>query len=168
MNKPTLGVMLVIFAASQVTAQSIARRVQQVKDGTVRMSFASRPDVCGNGRGSINVRNFRYGSRHRDEWVDECESGPVRVAMDVAEGKIVAVRSYVGGRWRTPGDAVDLGNVGVREATDFLLDNVARTDVQGRLTLSDASGSYGGRLGKLPITLFPFALAYEVAHDGQE
>ena len=63
-------------------------------------------------------------SRHRDEWVDECEHGPVRVAMDLAAGHIIAIRTYVGGRWRSAGDATDLGTVGVREAVDYLLDIV--------------------------------------------
>ena len=108
------------------SAQSVARRVQQVKNGTVRMSFASRPDVCGNGQNGISTRNSRYDSKHRDEWIDQCESGPVRVALDMADGYVVAVRTYVGGRWRSPGDAVDLGTVPVREAVDYLLDSATR------------------------------------------
>jgi hypothetical protein len=119
--------LLLAAAAVALPAQSIARRVAAVKDGTVRMSFASRPDVCGNGRGSINTNySSSNGGKHRDEWQDECEHGPVRVAMDVASGELVAVRTYVGGRWKAPGDAIDLGIVSVREAVDFLLDNAAR------------------------------------------
>ena len=72
------------------------------------------------------TRDSRGTGRHHDEWADDCEGGPVRVAMDLADGHIVAVRTYVGGRWRLAGDATDLGTVGVREAVDFLLDNVSR------------------------------------------
>jgi hypothetical protein len=126
------AVLLLAAAAGTLSAQSIARRVERVKDGTVRMSFASRPDVCGNGRGNINTNGSRGNwSRHRDEWEDECEHGPVRVAMDVAGGQLIAVRTYVGGRWRGPGDAVDLGTVGDAEAVDFLLDNAARGSGSG-------------------------------------
>jgi hypothetical protein len=125
-RRATGAALLLAVAAGSLPAQGIARRVQQVRDGTVRMSFASRPDVCGNGRGSISVRGPRgYSDRHRDEWVDECQPGPVRVAIDLAEGHIIAMRTYVGGHWRTPGDAMDLGTVGVRDAVDFLLDNAA-------------------------------------------
>jgi hypothetical protein len=120
------GGLFLILAAGALSAQSIARRVAVVKDGTVRMSFASRPDVCGNGRNNISTNYSGSTGKHRDEWEYDCEHGPVRVAMDVAAGQLIAVRTYVGGRWRAPGDAIDLGIVGVRDAVDFLLDNATR------------------------------------------
>jgi hypothetical protein len=120
-----------LLAASSADAQSLTRRVAQVRDGTVRFSFASRPDVCGNGRGNISTRNGNTRSRYRDEWEDECEPGPVRVAVDVADRNVVAVRAYVGGRWRRDGDATDLGTVGVREAVDYLLGDVVRQGGKG-------------------------------------
>ncbi len=129
----------VIAAAATIgQAQSIEQRVMRVKDGTVRMSFASRPDVCGNGRGSITTRNgsrtvtgngsYTSSRSKRDEWEDECEAGPVRVAIDLAGGHVIEIRAYVGGKWRAPGDAVDLGTVPVKDAVDFLLDKAARAD----------------------------------------
>lgn len=117
--------------AARGEAQSIASRVVRVKVGTVRMSFASRPDVCGNGRGNITTRDARSDSKHRDEWMDECEPGPVRVAMDVADGHVLSIRAYVGGRWRSAGDATDLGTVPVREAVDFLLGPVIKDGGKG-------------------------------------
>lgn len=123
----TLALALV---ATVAPAQSLAARVARVKDGTVRLSFASRPDVCGNGRGNISTTGSRSG-RHRDEWTDECESGPVRVALDIAGGEVVEVRTYVGGHWRAPGDATDLGVVGAREAVDYLLGPVVEGGGRG-------------------------------------
>jgi hypothetical protein len=114
-----------LLAASSLDAQSIARRVAQVRDGTVRMSFASRPEVCGNGRSNISTRPGSRTGRFNGEWEDECEHGPVRLAVDVADRQIIAIRAYVGGRWRG-GDATDLGTVGVRDAVDFLLGDVVR------------------------------------------
>jgi len=116
--------------------QGLGRQVEKVRDGTVRFSFASRPDVCGDGRGNIGSRNDRrtvsvsggsrsYSRSSRGEWEYDCESGPVRVAMDIADGHVIEVRAYVGGRWRA-GDATDLGTVGVKEAVDYLLDVVAK------------------------------------------
>jgi HEAT repeat protein len=123
----TVAGVLLLLTGGALHAQSIARRVAGVKDGTVRMTFASRPDVCGNGRNNISTNYSRGGSgKHSDEWEYDCEHGPVRVAMDVAAGQLIAVRTYVGGRWKAPGDAVDLGTVGVRDAVEFLLDNAAR------------------------------------------
>ena len=128
-----------MIAAATLPAQSIARRVAQVKDGSVRMSFASRSDVCGNGAGNISTGNGDHRtfssngsgstttSRH-NEWEDECESGPVRVAIDVADGKPIALRAYVGGRWRAGTNITDLGTVPAKDAVDYLLDDLARAD----------------------------------------
>jgi hypothetical protein len=120
-----------IVIAGEASAQSLASRVARVRDGTVRMSYASRPDVCGNGSGSISTRSGNYRGRYRDEWMDECEPGPVRLAIDVADRNVVAVRAYVGGRWRNAGDATDLGTVDAREAVEFLLTDVVRAGGKG-------------------------------------
>lgn len=126
-----------VLATATLPAQGIARRVSQVKDGTVRMSFASRSDVCGNGAGSISTGNGNhrtinggtgYTTTRHNEWEDECEAGPVRVAIDMADGKPIALRTYVGGRWRAGTDVTDLGTVPVKEAVDYLLDDLARAD----------------------------------------
>ena len=116
---------LIAGAPEPTAAQSLATRVTRVRSGTVRMSYASRPDVCGNGRGNISTTSSSRSGR-RDEWEDECEHGPVRVALDVADGHVIAIRAYVGGRWKASGDATDLGMVGVREATEYLLGTVVR------------------------------------------
>ena len=127
----------VMLVSATLPAQSIARRVAQVKDGSVRLSFASRSDVCGNGAGNISTRNGRtmtsngsggYTTARHNEWEDDCEAGPVRVAIDIADGKPIALRAYVGGRWRPGTDVTDLGTVPVKDAVDFLLDNLARSD----------------------------------------
>ena len=124
--------MILMLTVSTLTAQSIARRVERAWDGTVRMSFASRADVCGNGRNNISTGSSRGNwGKSRDEWEYECEHGPVRVAMDVSGGRITAVRTYVGGRWKAAGDIVDLGTVGDAEAVDFLLDHAARGSGSG-------------------------------------
>jgi hypothetical protein len=129
----------VMLAAAALPAQSIARRVSHVKDGTVRMSFASRSDVCGNGGGNISTGNSSnrsvrsngsggYTTTRRGEWEDDCEAGPVRVAIDIADGKPIALRTYVGGRWRAGTDITDLGTVAVKDAVDYLLDNLSTSE----------------------------------------
>lgn len=129
--------LVAILASAALPAQGIARRVAQLKDGTVRMSFASRADVCGNGAGNISTGNGShrtmnsgggYTISRRNEWEDECEAGPVRVAIDIADGKPIALRTYVGGRWRAGTDVTDLGTVPVKEAVDYLLDGLARSE----------------------------------------
>ncbi|MFI5310106.1 MAG: HEAT repeat domain-containing protein [Gemmatimonadales bacterium] len=118
---------LVALVAASGRAQGLARQVERVKDGTVRFSFASRPDVCGNGRGNISVRGSGgVSQRRRGEWETDCEPGPVRVALDIVGAQVVDLRTYVGGRWRAGTDVTDLGTVAVKDAVDYLLDVVAR------------------------------------------
>ena len=116
-------------------AQSIASRVASVRDGKVRMSFASRDDICGWGdgistRSSKDSRNHSSWSRNDSEDVsydEECSEGPARVVLTLRGGKVEKVRAYVGGRWRVPSDARDLGLVPAREAVDYLA-SVANAD----------------------------------------
>lgn len=119
-----------LCATPALDAQTLAQRVAAVRNGTVRVSFAARPDVCGNGRGNISTR--RTGVRaHDDEWTDECEPGPVRLAIDVADGAVIAVRTYVGGHFKSTTGATDLGTVSVRDAVDWLLGAAARGEGKG-------------------------------------
>jgi hypothetical protein len=97
-----------------VSAQSIADRVAAVEDGQVRFSYAAREGVCGNGR------NISTHSRTED-WEGPCESGPVRVALDIVDNTITDIDTYVGGRWRERAGSVDLGTVSGVEASDYLL-----------------------------------------------
>ncbi len=110
------GLTLALMLVSSAQAQTLAQRIGAVPDGTVRFAYASRPDVCGNGH---NVK-FSIGRRDGNEWESDCESGPVRVAIDRSGGKTTDLRSYVGGRWRTHGDN-DLGTVSCKEAAVWLM-----------------------------------------------
>jgi hypothetical protein len=133
------GMALAIIAgvASQPhvgSAQSIASRVARVSNGTVRMTFAAKPGICGsgnsirreNGRGSTNWGNW---NESRDvEWDNECSTGPARVVLDRKNGQLSDLRFYVGGRWRPAGsEVVDLGIVSAHEAADYLV-SLAQTE----------------------------------------
>jgi hypothetical protein len=115
--------------ASIAPAQSIASKVARVSNGTVRMSFATKPGICGSGN-SIRHNNGRgrttWGdnwSTSRDvEWESDCDHGPARVVIDRRNGELADLRFYVGGRWRPAGsDVVDLGMVPAGEAADYLV-----------------------------------------------
>lgn len=117
------SVTLAIAVSTSVTmvdwaaAQSIGSRVARVSDGVVMMSFAARKGVCGNGR------NIQMRDRHdmEDYWEDNCEPGPVRVLLEVRNGEITDIDTYVGGRWRSGANATDLGTVSAPAAADYLL-----------------------------------------------
>lgn len=116
-------------AVEAAPAQSIASRVARVSNGTVRMTFAARPEICGSGN-SISHSNGRgrtmWGdnwSTSRDvEWESDCSHGPARVVLDRRNGELTDLRFYVGGRWRPPAsDVVDLGTVPAGEAASYLI-----------------------------------------------
>ena len=117
------------LAAPAAQTQSIAGRVGQVSDGSVRMSFTVRPGICGSGnsiwhvggRGRTTWGNDRGYSRDI-EWEDDCTKGPGRIVIDRRRGEITDLRFYVGGRWRAAGsDVIDLGMGSARELADYLL-----------------------------------------------
>ncbi len=116
-------------AGSSASAQSLANRVASSSDRSVQFTYKARPGVCGDGRTYISTGpgNF-YGFYSRDR-NDQCQAGPVRVVMDLADRNVVALRTYVG----MPATGVDatianLGNVTPAEAADFLLGVASRAD----------------------------------------
>ncbi len=134
--------LLSVAATSPMLAQAdlvsrgaaLTRRVEDAPNGTVRLTFALRPGVCGSGntiRTSAPGRtSWRDDDRRRAdvEWDDACAPGPGRLALDVRSGRVEAVRFYVGGRWRATsgssagGSAVtDLGDVSSAQAAGLLL-----------------------------------------------
>ena len=134
-------------------AQSgLAARVDAAPDGEVWMHFASRPGVCG-GDDNISTgrrqhhRNGVYISEHQittgdGDW--DCVEGPVWVALVRGGGRIEHIRVRVARPWPAEGHGrvTDLGAVGAREASDYLLALAERT----------ADGSVGEK-ALLPATL---------------
>lgn len=136
-----------LLTAADLHAQSLASRVDEVRDGKVRFSFAAKEGVCGNGRSSYTV----YTVRSDRDWEPWCEEGPVRVQIDRSGGRSVELDTYVGGRWRDPGSrpVIDLGQVSATAATGYLL----------RLAKSEGSGIGRGALGAAAladsVTIWP-------------
>ncbi|HET9386795.1 MAG TPA: HEAT repeat domain-containing protein [Gemmatimonadales bacterium] len=127
---------LAFLTLTLVQQQSLERRVANAPDGTIRFSYAAKPGVYGNGRNQISWGCQDGKCRHNeirdydDNWSDletPCDSGPVRVALSKRAGKIAEMRVYVGGEWRASTTATDLGVVGTKDATTYLL-GLARRD----------------------------------------
>lgn len=120
--------LLLAVAATQAAGaqQTLEQRIAEVGSGTVRLSYAAKEGVCGNGRGNISYRRDNNESVSR-EWEEDCEPGPVRLSLDVTERRVTRLRAYVGGRWR--GDATrDLGEVPAAEASAYLIRLAASAD----------------------------------------
>ena len=118
--------------AAPAAGQTLAQRVASAPDGTVHLSYAARPGVCGNGEGviSFDCANGTCGMRNRitsnRDWEADgpcpCDSGPVRLALLVHGGQVTRLRTYVGGHWLAGDGVTDLGTVPAAAAVRFLLD----------------------------------------------
>jgi hypothetical protein len=104
-----------LLLPATLVAQDLEHRVLAVSRGTVRLSFAAKPGVCGNDGNSISVGNDDA------DWTSECEPGPVRVSLRVSDHQVVGVRTHIGGQWRPAGEATDLGMVRPQEAAAYFL-----------------------------------------------
>jgi hypothetical protein len=116
---------LLLAGASPLRAQSLENRIASAGDGSVQVRFASRPGVCGDGRGSIGaggstfVRHYSSDSDYGDgrEW---CVPGPVRVVLGVEGGKVSRASVFVGTDDTSSAVRV-LCVEGAREAADYFL-----------------------------------------------
>jgi hypothetical protein len=144
-----LGISTVILAVlipGKADAQSLARRIADAPDGKVRLEFAARPDLCGNGnyvsRGNHNRMQWDSDYSEDVEYGEDCMRGPVRVVFTKSGRQVVKIRTYMGGRWRTPTSTVtQLGTVSTREATEYLM------------SLAQSSSSKMGNEAIFPMTL---------------
>jgi HEAT repeat protein len=117
---------------------SIARRVSAAPDGEVRMTYATRADVCGDGRDAVSIGRSLHVYSTMDSYGSwsgiRCVAGPARVALTLRDQKIVGVRTRIGGAWAAGDDAVDLGRVPAAEAAAYFLSLVPSLDaVSSRL-----------------------------------
>jgi hypothetical protein len=113
-------------------AQSIAQRVSSAKNGKVGFTFAPKPGVCGHNnsisRGGAGRYNWSDSPSADVEYDRECSHFPVRVVLEVRDGNVQKIRTYVGGRWRSGSTLTDLGTFSTKAATDYLLNLAATSD----------------------------------------
>jgi len=116
------GTLALLALPAALSGQTLVQRIGALGDGHLRLSFAAREGVCGSSHG-ITI------SEHSDEWVGDCEHGPVRVSLRVQSGRLTEAHTYVGGRWRTAeANTIDLGTLPARSAAADLLALAERSD----------------------------------------
>src|SRR3954453_11117350 len=103
-----------LLLPATLVAQDLEHRVLAAPRGLVRLRFAGKPGLCGNGANNISVGDDA-------DWTSDCEPGPVRVSLRVSDHQVVGLRTYVGGQWRPAGEATDLGMVRPQEAAAYFL-----------------------------------------------
>ena len=106
-----------------------------VKNGTVRMSFASRDDICGYGQRDFDERETGFTFAFGLEQLPAVGRRRLRKRLQRGSGASRCTipgrtadedRVYVGGQWAAGSDVTDVGTVSVKEATEYLL-GIART-----------------------------------------
>jgi HEAT repeat protein len=117
------------IVGSSASAQSLANRVASAPDRSVQFTYKARPGVCGDGRTYISTGPGNFYGYYSSDRPEQCQAGPVRVVLDLADRNVVALRTYVG----IPSTGVDagvsnLGNVSPTDAADFLLGVAGRAD----------------------------------------
>lgn len=121
------GGLVLLLAAGPACAQTVERRVAAAPDGNVTFHFASRADVCGDGRTYLRADDMWMGSFNDAMRAMPCERGPVRVVL-VRDGReVLRIETYAGPVSEEPG-ATNLGAVGAADAASYLLGLAARVD----------------------------------------
>jgi HEAT repeat protein len=96
------------------------------------MEVPSRPGVCGNGRDVVGYRHVLFARNFQTfgRWnTSQCEAGPLRVTLTVADRQVTQVRTQVGGSWpATESRVMDLGVVPAPEASAYFFALVPRLE----------------------------------------
>jgi HEAT repeat protein len=116
------------IVGSTASAQSLANRVASASDRTVQFTYKARPGVCGDGRTYISTGPGNFYGFYSTDRNDQCQPGPVRVVVDLAERNVIALRTYVGTSETADAGVTNLGNVSPVDAADFLLGVASRAD----------------------------------------
>lgn len=108
---------------------NVGARVDALQTGTIRMVYAPRAGVCGDGMSWYRIRagstsymsGTFYNSNGGRDVEATCTPGPVRVVVVRENGETRQIRTYVGGRWRADTGITDLGTVSGPDAARWLL-----------------------------------------------
>lgn len=127
MTRAAAGFALLVIAAQAVSAQTVERRVSGAPDGNVTFHFASRADVCGDGRNYIRADDMWMGSFNDGVRASECQRGPIRVLLTRDGREILRISTFAGPVADEPG-ATNLGAVPAADAAAYLLGIAGRID----------------------------------------
>ena len=130
------AVAAVFFLPLTVQQGDLARRIASAPDGLVKMRYAARAGICGDGRTFIADNTGR--SRGYEVWFAEgmnfmsasgdftskCAEGPVRLMLVVRDHRVIAVQPFVGpSSVATERPGTDLGIVSTADVSRYLLDH---------------------------------------------
>jgi hypothetical protein len=142
-NISTITVLVGLAIGYPVEAQNLADRVNSARTDIVRLSFPTRPEICGDGKsiGETTAEGFvthtfwsgGYSINSRNAfWDVDCRQGPMRLVVERRNGRVTELRVAVGVDWLPDAAGVDLGTFSGAEAAAWLLD------------VAEANGDVGG------------------------
>jgi hypothetical protein len=118
-------------------AQNLADRVNSARSDIVRLSFPTRPEICGDGKsiGETTADGFvthtfwsgGYSINRHEFWEIDCRQGPMRLVVERRNGRVTELRVAVGVDWLPDAAGIDLGTFSGAEVATWLLD-VAEAD----------------------------------------
>lgn len=118
----------ILTVSSLSSAQSLANRIASVSNRSAQFTYKARPGVCGDGRTYISTGPGNFYGPYSSSASEQCQSGPVRLVLDLADRNVVAIRTFVGGSGTLEQGISDLGTVTPTDAADYLLGVAARAD----------------------------------------
>ena len=136
MLRTVLNLALLTLLSGSAVAQGLAARIASLHDGSATLTYAARPDVCGDGHNiilrSLDQRGEIIIFTDDGDMITSigtarlpvCETGPVRLRIVVQDHRIGSIWPSVGRA--APRADVDLGVVSTAEAATWLL-GVARS-----------------------------------------
>ena len=130
-NISRVGAAAIAFAlaTSPALGQTLANRISSAGDRSVQFSYPTRPGVCGDGHSYISMGSGNFYGSFSSNSADQCQAGPARVVIDLADKNVVALRTFVGAVPATADPGVtSLGSVTAAEAADYLLGLATRAD----------------------------------------
>lgn len=130
-----LGIAAVI---SPLDAQNLADRVNAVRSNTVRLSFPTRPEICGDGKSiaertdeGFTTHTFWSGgysiNNNQEFWEFDCRTGPMRLVVEKLNGRVKELHVAVGVAWLPNARGTDIGTFSGVEVANWLLD-IAETN----------------------------------------
>lgn len=158
------GTLVLVVPAPEASGQSLADRIAGVRDGTVRLSYAARPQVCGDGQfigfdlpdafRMYTIGNDGYSSNVMEDVRPDCRAGPLRLVVVKGKEGVRELRAAVGVTWRPSTTATDLGTVPAADAAEWLVE-VAETgdDRVARVALLAAAAADSARVAGRVIAL---------------
>ena len=133
----TATILVVTAVTYPLDAQDLADQVNAARGDIVRLSFPTRPEICGDGQsiGETTVDGFTthtfwsggYSTQSYEFWQPDCRTGPMRLVVEKENGRVKELRAAVGVDWLPGARGTDLGTFAGVEVATWLLD-IAEAD----------------------------------------